>query len=71
MQEDVLKPLMQEVKIKELIHSRLKDKADKQESYFKMMNAIIRLPLMVDQFQKAMKRKENTELIKKHELESI
>ena len=71
MQEDVLNPLIQEVKVKEEIHARLRDKAEIQEKYFKMMNAIIRLPLMVDQFSKATKRKESAELLKKYELESI
>ena len=71
LQEDVLKPLMAEVKIKEVLHARVREKAERQERYFKMMNAIIRLPLMVDQFQKAMKRRESVELLKRLEIESI
>ena len=71
LQEDVLKPLMAEVKIKEVLHGRVREKAERQERYFKMMNAIIRLPLMVDQFQKALKRRESVELLKRLEIESI
>ena len=62
---------MAEVKMKEDLHSRMKEKAETQERYFKMMNAIIRLPLMVEQFQRAMKRKESAQLQKNLEMESI
>ena len=67
MHEDVMKPLMHEVKIKEELHVRLEDAMKETNKHFKMMYAVIRLPLMVDQFMKALKRKESAVLFKKHE----
>ena len=48
MQEDVMKPLIHEVKIKEELYDRLKNALNLKDQHFKMMNAVIRLPVMVD-----------------------
>ena len=71
MQEDVMKPLLHEVKIKEELYDRLKKALSIKDQHFKMMNAVIRLPAMVDQFQKALKRRESAEVSRRHEKESI
>ena len=63
--------MLTEIKIQELIHKRLQDSSQKHEQYFRMMNAVMRLPLMFDQFQKAQKRKESAEVLRRMELESI
>ena len=50
MQEEVVKPLVQEVRVNEEITERLKKDNKKMHDEFRMFNAIIRLPRMCDQF---------------------
>ena len=66
-----MKPLLEQVKVKDELYERLSKQAKRHENYFKVMNAIIRLPLMVDQFQRARRRQENAQLLKKNEQEAI
>ena len=53
---DFLVPLLQENKIKDEILKRQKDQKREFQEELKMLNAIIRLPRMCDQFQKALRR---------------
>ena len=55
-QHDFLVPLLQEVKIKDQILERQKNQKRQFQEEMKMLNAIIRLPRMCDQFQKALRR---------------
>ena len=71
MKEEVTEPLLQEVKTKDELCERLRGQAARHEVHFKVMNAIIRLPAMVDQFQKARRRQESAQLLKKNEQEAI
>ena len=58
MHEEVAKPLIQEVKIVQQLNERYRADAEKSQSDLKVLNAIIRLPVMSDMFHKAVKRKE-------------
>ena len=56
--EEVVKPLMQEIKIIEEVKQRYKVKYEKNFEDFRVLNAIMRLPRMCDQFYKTIKKRE-------------
>ena len=55
---EVVKPLMQEISLVQEIKQRYKKQYEKNFEDLKILNAILRLPRMSDQFQKTMMRKE-------------
>ena len=48
--EEVAKPLIQEIKIVQQLNERYRSDAEKNHSDLKVLNAIIRLPVMSDMF---------------------
>ena len=66
-----MKPLIQEVKIKDQLHERLISSLKLKDQHFKMMNAVVRLPLMVEQFQRALRRKETSEQSKQYQKDAV
>ena len=59
---EVVKPLMQEIKLIQEINQRYKSQYDKNFQDLIIMHAILRLPRMSDTFYKTMKRKEQAEV---------
>ena len=68
---EFLVPLLQEVKIKDEILKRQKDQKREFQEELKMLNAIIRLPRMCDQFQKALRRQTETESYAQMQAEAV
>ena len=62
---------MQEVKLLEEIKLRYKTQYEKNFGDLKILNAIVRLPRMSDQFYKTMKKKEKEQIFEKHMKESV
>ena len=61
MNNEVVKPLMQELKIAEELHHRYKTQYEKNFEDLKILNAILRLPRMSDTFYKTIKKREQEE----------
>ena len=55
---DVVKPLMQELKVNEEIKQRYIAQYEKNFEDLKTLNAIVRLPRLSDQFYKTLKKRE-------------
>ena len=47
-QQEVVKPLLSELKLKDLVYDRMKAKQEGYEKNFKVLTSILRLPLMCD-----------------------
>ena len=62
---------MQEVKLSEEIKLRYKMQYEKNFRDLKILNAIVRLPRMSDQFYKTMKKKEKEQIFEKRMKESV
>ena len=58
---EVVKPLMQELKIAEELNQRYKTQYEKNFEDLRIMNAILRLPRMSDTFYKTIKKREQEE----------
>ena len=56
---EVVKPLMQEINLVQEIKQRYKTQYEKNFEDLRILNSIVRLPRMSDQFQKTMMRKES------------
>ena len=55
---DVVKPLLQELKVAEELNQRYKNQYEKNFEDMKILNAILRLPRMSDVFYKTLKKRE-------------
>ena len=53
----MVKPLLSELKLKDIVYDRMAEKQRIAERNLKIMNSILRIPLMCDQFQKSVRRK--------------
>ena len=62
-QDECVKPLMQEIKISNELLVRQGKQITQNKKDIKMMHAILRMPAMCDQFQKALKRKRTAEQV--------
>ena len=69
--EEVIKPLIKEVKDRDQILANMEAVTKQDKEDIKMLNCIVRLPIMCDQFQKAMRRKQSLDTCKKTERETI
>ena len=70
-QEKIIKPMLVEIKVKDTIIEQLKSDQAKNARDLKLFNAIIRLPRMTMEFQKAMWRREEQDIKRKHETDAI
>lgn len=68
---DVVKPLIEEVTNRDQIISSMEEVTKQDKEDIKMLNCIVRMPIMCDQFQKAMRKKLSLDAIKKIERETI
>ena len=62
-QDKCVKPLLQEVKEKSELLLQQDKQITQNQKDIKMMHAILRMPAMCDQFQKALKRKRTAEQV--------
>ena len=69
--KEVVQPLFSEVKILEELKQRFKALYDKNFENFRILNAIVRLPRMCDQFYKTMKRKEQEQVFEQRKKEAV
>ena len=69
--DEVVKPLMQEIKLAEELKSRYKTQYDKNFEDLRILNAMMRLPRMSDQFYKTIKKIELAEKFEKRSKEAI
>ena len=71
MNVDVVKPLMQEIKVAEELNQRYKNKYEKNFEDMKILNAILRLPRMSDIFYKTLKKREEEDRFAARKREAI
>ena len=70
-QEEVVKPLIQELKIADELRSRQKKQFEQNKKDIQMAYSILKFPAMCEQYQKALKRKLTTKKFKQLEQDSI
>jgi len=61
--EKLIKPLIFELKVCEEITNRAKAEYDKNLKELKMLNTIVRIPHMCEQFQRALRQREGEEQV--------
>ena len=69
--EEVVKPLMQEIKVIEEVKQRYKVKYEKNFEDLRILNAIMRLPRMSDQFYKTIKKREQESVFEERKDQAI
>ena len=68
---EVVKPLMHEIKLVEELKQRYKTQYEKNFEDLRILNAIMRLPRMSDQFYKTIKKREQQEKFEQRKKEAI
>ena len=67
--KEVVKPLIEEVRIKELLNQRLLEQQAINAYDLKMFNSVIRTPRLCDEFHKALRRKFEIKKLKAQEMD--
>ena len=69
--DEVVKPLMQEIKVIEEVKERYKVKYEKNFEDLRILNAIMRLPRMTDQFYKTIKKREQEGIFEERKNQAV